>query len=63
MSARLELHRKSKATLTEAERDLKAGCYNKAVSAACFSLRLTAESTLDTKNQETTRQPTQPEGY
>jgi len=51
LSTRLELYRKSRVLLSEAEKDLEAGCYNKAVSAAYFSLRLAAESTLGIKTK------------
>ncbi len=51
MPAKLELYRKSKVLLGEAERDLEVGCYNKAVSAAYFSVRLAAESILDIRTK------------
>ena len=40
------LRRRSDLLMEEAARDLEVGCYNKAVSAAYFSVRLLAESLL-----------------
>ena len=39
----LDLRRKSDRLMEEAVRDLECGCYNKAVSAAYFSVRMLAE--------------------
>ncbi|MEM1658296.1 MAG: HEPN domain-containing protein [Candidatus Jordarchaeales archaeon] len=38
---------KSKVLLDEAKRDIEVGCYNKAVSAAYFALRMVVERYLD----------------
>ncbi|MBS7247675.1 MAG: HEPN domain-containing protein [Candidatus Freyarchaeota archaeon] len=38
---------KSKVLLREAKRDIEVGCYNKAVSAAYFALRMVVERYLD----------------
>jgi len=42
----VSLEEKSRRLMDEAVRDLVVGCYNKAVSAAYFSVRLAAESKL-----------------
>jgi len=51
MSVNLELYRKSNVMFSEALKDLEVGCYNKAVSAAYFSVRLAAESVLNIKTK------------
>ncbi len=49
-STRLELY-KVRDIAERSEKEVEAGCYNKAVSAAYFSVRLTAESMLDIKTK------------